>query len=90
MSEAEKIEKDIKSIIEICDRLFHEEKFDELTKYYTEEAVLVVKPDLVARGRAQIKSAFIKIAAYFDFDNSIKPNEGKMVVVRSIILMALR
>lgn len=78
MSEAEKIEKEIKSIIEICDRLIHEEKFDELTKYYTEEAVLVVKPDLVARGRAQIKSAFIKIAAYFD--NSIKPIEGKMVV----------
>ncbi|MGO3603017.1 MAG: hypothetical protein ACTIOK_06350 [Enterococcus malodoratus] len=78
MSEAKKIEKEIKSIIEICVRFIHEEKFDELTKYYTEEAILIVKPDLVARGRAQIKSAFIKIAAYFD--NSIKPIEGKIVV----------
>ncbi|KKW74882.1 hypothetical protein VN93_0163 [Lactococcus cremoris] len=54
------------------------EKFDELVNFYTEDAVLVIKPGMLANGREQIKSAFIKIASYFD--NSIKPLEGKMVL----------
>lgn len=70
-------EKEIKQLIDTCDRLIQAERFDELVDYYTEDAVLVVKPGLEAHGRDQIKSAFVKIAAYFD--HSIKPIEGKMV-----------
>ncbi|MEO1772023.1 YybH family protein [Candidatus Enterococcus ferrettii] len=70
-------EEEIRKIIDECDHLIQVEKFDELVNYYTEDATLVVKPGLEAHGREQIKSAFIKIAAYFD--NSMKPVEGKMV-----------
>lgn len=77
MNEDEKIEKEIKSIIDNCDLLIHEERFDELVNYYTDDAILVVKPGTIARGRDKIKSAFIKIAEYFN--NSIKPIEGKML-----------
>ncbi|OTO73279.1 MULTISPECIES: YybH family protein [unclassified Enterococcus] len=77
MSENEAIEREIKAIIDICDRLIHEERFDELINYYTEDAILVIKPGIVAHGREKIKSAFIKIAEYFN--NSMKPVEGKML-----------
>lgn len=77
MSENEAIEREIKAIIDTCDRLIHEERFDELITYYTEDAILVIKPGTVAHGREKIKSAFIKIAEYFN--NSMKPVEGKML-----------
>ncbi|MBO1304547.1 SgcJ/EcaC family oxidoreductase [Enterococcus sp. 669A] len=77
MQEQNQTEREIKQIIDTCDRLIQAEKFDELVEFYTEDAVLVVKPGMEAHGREQIKQAFIKIAAYFD--NSIKPIEGEMV-----------
>src|SRR5574341_1980477 len=77
MQPIKQIEHDIKEIIDTCDQLIHAEKFDDLINFYTEDAILVIKPEMIARGREQIKSAFIKIASYFD--NSIKPLEGKMV-----------
>ena len=77
MQSLDLIENEIKTVIDTCDKLIHQEKFDELVNFYTEDAVLVIKPGMLANGREQIKSAFIKIASYFD--NSIKPLEGKMV-----------
>lgn len=44
--------------------------------FYSEDAILVVKPGMIARGKVEIKEAFKKIAAYFD--NSIVPTQGKM------------
>ena len=75
------IENEIKTVIDTCDKLIHEEKYDDLVNFYTEDADLVVKPGMNAKGREQIKSAFIKIATYFD--NSIKPIEGKIVYLIS-------
>lgn len=77
MQNVDLIKNEIKKVIDTCDKLIHEEKFDELVNFYTEDATLVIKPGMNANGREQIKSAFIKIASYFD--NSIKPVEGKMI-----------
>lgn len=77
MQNVDLIKNEIKTVIDTCDQLIHEEKFDELVNFYTEDAILVIKPGMNANGREQIKSAFIKIASYFD--NSIKPVEGKMI-----------
>ncbi|KAF6606057.1 MULTISPECIES: nuclear transport factor 2 family protein [Lactococcus] len=77
MQNVDLIKNEIKTVIDTCDKLIHEEKFDELVNFYTEDATLVIKPGMNANGREQIKSAFIKIASYFD--NSIKPVEGKMI-----------
>ncbi|MCJ1994952.1 hypothetical protein GYN24_10210 [Lactococcus piscium] len=45
MQPIKQIEHDIKAIIDICDHLIHAEKFDDLINFYTEDAILVIKPD---------------------------------------------
>lgn len=49
--------------------------------FYTDDAVLVVKPGMEAHGKAAIKDAFIKIAAYFD--NSVVPTQGNMLMLEA-------
>ncbi len=62
-----------------ADQAIKEERFDDLMKFYTEDAVLVVRPGVEAHGKEAIKAAFVKIAAYFQ--NSIVPTQGKMVML---------
>ena len=45
MQPIKQIEHDIKAIIDTCDQLIHAEKFDDLINFYTEDAILVIKPD---------------------------------------------
>lgn len=71
----------IKDIIAKCDTAIKNESFDELMNYYTDDAILVVKPGMIAQGKKDIKSAFIKIAAYFK--NSIKPTQGEMIILET-------
>lgn len=71
----------ILELIHQADLAIKEERFDDLMNYYTEDAVLVVKPGLEAHGREAIKKAFIKIAAYFQ--NSVVPTQGKMLMVET-------
>ena len=61
------------------DQAIKEERFDDLVEFYTEGAVLVVRPGVEAHGKEAIKAAFVKIAAYFQ--NSIVPTQGKMVML---------
>ncbi|MBP6861589.1 MAG: SgcJ/EcaC family oxidoreductase [Neisseriaceae bacterium] len=68
---------EIRGLITACDEAIRREDFDGLMAHYTEDAVLVVKGDMIARGQAEIKAAFIKIAAYFQ--NSLTPTQGEMV-----------
>ena len=63
------------------DKAIKEERFDDLKEFYTEDAVLVVKPGLAVKGKEAIKEAFIKIAKYFN--NSIVPTQGKMLMVEA-------
>lgn len=59
------MEQQIKEIIAACDAAIRNEDFDTLMNYYTEDAILVVKPGRIARGKEEIKKAFIAIANYF-------------------------
>ncbi len=52
-----------------------------MVEFYTEDAVLVVKPGLEVKGKTAIKEAFIKIAAYFK--NSVVPTQGKMLMIEA-------
>ncbi|MTH54960.1 DUF4440 domain-containing protein [Bacillus mangrovi] len=72
---------ELEQIIEACDAAIKNEDFDTLMSYYTEDAVLVVRPGTVARGKAEIEEAFIRIAKYFD--NSIVPAQGKMEILEA-------
>jgi len=73
--------KEIEQLIVAADKAIKEERFDDLKEFYTEDAVLVVKPGLEVRGKEAIKEAFIKIADYFN--NSVVPTQGKMLMVEA-------
>ena len=75
------MEHEIKEIIKKCDFAIKQEDFDSLMNYYTEDAILVVKPGMIARGKEEIKKAFIAIANYFN--NSIEPTQGEMIVLEA-------
>lgn len=70
---------EIKKLIDEADRAIKEERFDDLKNYYTDDAVLVVRPGLEVKGKEAIKNAFIKIAEYFK--NSVVPTQGKMIMI---------
>lgn len=71
----------IRELINQADRAIQEERFDDLMNFYTEDAVLIVKPGVEVKGKENIKKAFIKIAEYFK--NSIKPTQGKMIMIEA-------
>ncbi|KAB2496591.1 YybH family protein [Priestia endophytica] len=74
-------EHELKEIIRECDTAIQNEDFDMLMNYYTDDAVLVVKQGMIAKGKEEIKKAFIAIAKYFH--NSIVPTQGEMVILEA-------
>ncbi|MCU1796158.1 SgcJ/EcaC family oxidoreductase [Pectobacterium polaris] len=69
----------IREIIEACDKAISERNFDALMSYYAEDAALVIKPGMVARGKDDIKKAFVAIADYFK--NQLIVKQGNMQVI---------
>ncbi|MEH7308129.1 YybH family protein [Neobacillus drentensis] len=72
---------ELKEVIKKCDLAIKKEDFDTLMNYYTDDAILVVKPGRIARGKEEIKKAFIAIANYFN--NSVVPTQGEMVILET-------
>lgn len=72
---------EIKELIAQADRAIKEERFDDLMKFYTDDALLVIRPEQTVCGKKEIKEAFIKIAAYFK--NSVVPTQGKMIMLET-------
>jgi len=75
------MEHELKEFIQKCDRAIKQEDFDVLMNYYTDDAILVVKPEMIAHGKEEIKKAFIAIAKYFN--NSIVPTQGEMIILEA-------
>ena len=75
------MEHELQEIIKKCDLAIKSEDFDALMNYYAEDAILVVKPGMVARGKEEIKIAFVAIAKYFN--NSIVPTQGEMIILEA-------
>ena len=75
------MEHELKEFIKKCDLAIKQEDFDTLMNYYSEDAILVVKPGMIARGKEEIKKAFIAIAKYFN--NSVVPTQGEMIVLEA-------
>ncbi|QRN34927.1 YybH family protein [Pectobacterium brasiliense] len=69
----------IREIIEACDKAISERNFDALMSYYAEGAALVIKPGMVARGKDDIRKAFVAIADYFK--NQLVVEQGNMQVI---------
>jgi uncharacterized protein (TIGR02246 family) len=75
------LEHELKELIKRCDLAIKQEDFDTLMNYYTDDAILVVKPGMIAQGKLEIKKAFIAIAKYFN--NSIVPTQGEMIILET-------
>src|SRR3954452_8394669 len=75
------MEHELKGFIKKCDIAIKQEDFDTLMNYYTDDAILVIKPGMITRGKEEIKTAFIKIAKYFN--NSLVPTQGEMIVLEA-------
>ena len=71
----------IKDLIAQADLAIREERFDDLMAFYTEDAILVVRPGVTVQGKAAIREAFVKIAAYFQ--NGLVPAQGKMMMLEA-------
>lgn len=69
----------VKHVIEAADRAIAAEDFDALMDFYADDAILVVKPGLYARGKVEIRQAFVRIADHFN--HSITVKQGEMVVI---------
>ena len=75
------MEHELKVLMKKCDLTIKQEDFDTLMNYYTDDAILVVKPGMIARGKDEIKKAFIAIASYFN--NSVAPTQGEMIILET-------
>lgn len=71
----------IELLIERADRAINIEDFDSLLEFYSEDALLVIKPGMNAVGKVQIRRAFEAIAAHFQ--HSLVVEEAGMVVLES-------
>lgn len=75
------MEHELKEFIKKCDTAIKQEDFDTLMNDYTDDAILVIKPGMIAQGKDEIKAAFIKIARYFN--NSLVPTQGEMIILEA-------
>src|SRR3954453_1644262 len=75
------MEHELKEVIKKCDIAIKNADYDMLMNYYTDDAILVVKPGMIAKGKEEIKKAFIAIAKYFN--NSLQPTQGEMLILET-------
>jgi uncharacterized protein (TIGR02246 family) len=71
----------LQSLIQSADRAITAEDFDALMDFYTDDAVLVVKPGLNVAGKAAIRAAFVRIAEFVG--HSLQVGQGRMEVLES-------
>ena len=71
----------IRAAIEAADKAITREDFDALMEFYADDAVLVIKPGMLAKGKEQIRKAFLAIAEYFNHSLIVK--QGEMQIIPS-------
>jgi len=67
--------------IEKADKAIVAEDFDTVMGVYTEDAILVVEPGRIARGKNSIREAFVMIAKYFK--NGLQVQQEGMEILES-------
>ena len=55
MQNLDLIENEIKTVIDTCDKLIHQEKFEELVNFYTEDAVLVILSIIMCKHSSRVE-----------------------------------
>jgi uncharacterized protein (TIGR02246 family) len=69
----------ILTLIKQADKAISAEEFDALMGFYADDAVLVVQPGQIAKGKPQIRQAFIAIAKHFK--NTLTVTQGAAHVI---------
>ncbi|WP_028402191.1 YybH family protein [Ectobacillus panaciterrae] len=72
---------ELKQIVKNADSAINQENFDDLMDFYSEDAILVVKPGMLAKGKEEIRRAFEAIADYFN--HSLIVNQEKMEIIET-------
>lgn len=70
----------IQQAIKAADEAITREDFDALMAFYADDAALVIKPGLIAKGKKQIRKAFIAIAAHFG--HNLVVEQGEMQIIQ--------
>ena len=69
----------IKQAIEAADEAITREDFDALMAFYADDAALVIKPGLIAKGKEHIRKAFMAIAEHFGHNLVVKQGEMQII-----------
>jgi uncharacterized protein (TIGR02246 family) len=72
---------ELRQLIKNADRAINQENFDDLMNFYSEDAILVVKPGMLAKGKEEIRREFEAIANYFN--HSLIVNQEKMEILET-------
>jgi ketosteroid isomerase-like protein len=59
---------ELEQVIKNADSAINNEGFDHLMEFYSEDATLVVKPGIFAKGKEEIRQAFIVAFYFFQLD----------------------
>lgn len=71
----------LKTLIKKANRSIEQADWEALMEFYAEDAILVVKPGVVARGKEQIEQVFRRVYEYFH--GEMIPGEKEMVVLET-------
>ena len=72
---------EVEVLIEKADKAIVEEDFDTVMNFYSEDAMLVIRPDRIVHGKKDIRTAMEKIAEFFK--NSIGVEQRGMKVLEA-------
>lgn len=71
----------LQELIQAADRAITASDFDALMDFYTDDAVLVVKPGLNVAGKERIRAAFVRIAEHVG--HSLRVGQGRLEVIEA-------
>lgn len=66
-------------LIRRADHAITAEDFDALMEFYADDAVLVVQPGQMARGKPEIRRAFVAIAKHFKNALTVKQGDAQVI-----------
>ena len=71
----------MRAAVRKADEAINRRDFDAVMEFYSEDAVLVVKPGLLAKGKPAIRKAFAAISEYFN--HSLVINQDKLAIIEA-------
>lgn len=72
----------IEKVIAAADKAINRMDFDTVATYYTDDAVLIVRPGEQVQGRPAIRDAFKRISRYFN--DGVSVSQGEMQVIETL------